>query len=169
MSASIGADLVGVMDFAVAKGPGCRTVRALGLASLVHLVAIAVEDIAEAVPKGFVGANDAIYLTAADDGSIYSVNIDDSGQDGVALFGASDNVTIHDTKISGCTRFGINNRGDNNHFIGNRIDTTGSDGIFLQAGGTNCICALNRISGWTGEAIDNDEPSSEVAHNQLIV
>ena len=115
------------------------------------------------------GANDVIMLTNADDGEIFSVHITDSGQDGISLFAASDHVNIHDNNIMGCARYGINNRSDDNHFIGNRIDTTGDDGIFLQAGGTNCICALNRISGWTGEAIDNNEPSSEVAHNQLIV
>lgn len=116
-----------------------------------------------------VGANDAIDLTNADDGEVHSVHIDDSGQDGISLFAASDHVNVHNNNISNCGRFGINNRSDDNHFISNRINDTGDDGIFLQAGGTNCIVTGNRISGWTGEAIDNNEPSNEVAHNQLIV
>ena len=116
-----------------------------------------------------VGASDAIMLTNADDGEIFGVHIDDSGQDGISLFAASDNNNIHDNKITGCARFGINNRSDDNHFVDNRIDNTGDDGMFLQAGGTNNLVTQNRISNWTNEAIDNNDPSNTVAHNNLIV
>jgi len=116
-----------------------------------------------------VGANDVITLTNADDGSIFSNHIDDSGQDGISLFAASDNIDVHDNKIYGCARFGINNRSDDNHFTANRIDGTGSDGMFLQAGGTYNVVTENRISGWVGEGIDNDEPTNQVAHNVTAV
>lgn len=115
------------------------------------------------------GANDAITLINADNGEIFSVTIDESGQDGIIIDGDSDDNNIHDNKITNCTRFGVNNSGDDNQIINNRIETTGDDGMFLQAGGTNNSISLNRISAWTGEAIDNDEVSNEVNHNLLIV
>ena len=116
-----------------------------------------------------VGANDALSLVDADDGEIFSLVIDDSGQDGIIIDGDSSSVNIHDNNISGCTRYGINNSGDNNQIQGNRIDTTGDDGIWLQAGGTYCVIVENRISGWTGEGIDNDESTNQVAHNITAV
>jgi len=111
------------------------------------------------------GANDAVSLVNADDGEIFSVVIDDSGQDGIAIDAATADVNIHDNKISNCTRYGINNIGDDIQIMGNRIDTTGNDGIWIQAAAANTIVSLNRISNWTGEAIDDDSGTTEVAHN----
>ena len=116
-----------------------------------------------------VGANDVITLINADDGEIFGVVIDDSGQDGIIIDADSTDVDIHDNKISNCTRYGINNSGDDNHIKGNRIDTTGNDGIWLQAGGTYCIVIENRVSGWVGEGIDSDEPTNQVDHNITAV
>ena len=168
---TLGANVV-VLALVYLYGSGCATILTIPAATDNCIEVNAVTDWKIALMTlrtTGAGANDVISLTNADDGCIFSVHIDDSGQDGISLFAASDHVDIHDNKISGCARFGINNRSDDNHFVANRIDDTGDDGIFLQAGGTNCLCALNRISGWTGEAIDNNEPSVEVAHNQLIV
>lgn len=115
------------------------------------------------------GANDGISLVNADDGEIFGVVVDDSGQDGIIIDANSDDNNIHDNKISNCTRYGVNNAGDDNHVKGSRINTTGSDGVWLQAGGTNNIVTANRVSGWVGEGIDNDDPSNGVSHNITAV
>ena len=115
------------------------------------------------------GANDAISLVNADDGEIFSVVIDDSGQDGIIIDGNTVDVNIHDNKISNCTRYGINNAGDDNQIVDNRIDATGDDGMWLQAGGTYNIVTTNRVSGWVGEGIDADEPTNQVDHNITAV
>jgi len=111
------------------------------------------------------GANDVISLVNADNGEIFSVIIDDSGQDGIIIDADSSDVAIHDNKISNCIRYGINNLGDDMQIMGNRIDTTGNDGIWLQAGGTYCVVTENRVSGWVGEGIDSDEPTNNLGHN----
>ena len=115
------------------------------------------------------GANDALTLVNADDGEIFGLVIDDSGQDGIIIDGDCSNVKIHDNDISVCTRYGVNNSGDDVQIRGNRIATTGNDGVWIQAAAANSIVALNRISGWTGEAIDDDSATTEVAHNIVVV
>lgn len=111
------------------------------------------------------GANDVILLVDADDGEIFGVVIDDSGQDGLVIDGDSVGNDIHNIKVSTCARYGFNLAGDDNRFVDNRIDGTGNDGIWVQATAINNIVALNRISNWVGEAIDVDNVNNEVVHN----
>ena len=116
-----------------------------------------------------IGANDAINVNGGTIGEIFSVYISASSQDGISIDNNSYSINIHDNVITQILRYGINHLGFNCHIHDNRINTTGNDGIWLQATGTNNLVSGNRIDGWTGEAIDNDAPSNEVAHNQLIV
>ena len=116
-----------------------------------------------------VGANDGILVNGGGGGEIFGVFVDVSGQDGISISATAADMKIHDNFIGTITRYGINNQGDDCQIQDNRINGTGNDGIWLQAAGTNNIVTGNRIDGWTGEAIDNDAPSNEVAHNQIIV
>lgn len=108
------------------------------------------------------GANDAISLVNADDGEIFSVIIDDSGQDGIIIDDDCSNVKIHDNEISTCTRYGINNSGDNVQIRGNRVDATGNDNIWIQDTADATIVRNNRLSNWTGEALDDDGTNTDL-------
>ncbi len=108
------------------------------------------------------GANDALTLVDADDGEIFSIVIDDSGQDGIIVDGDCSNVNIHDNMISTCTRYGINNSGDNVQIRGNRVDATGDDNIWVQATADGTIVRENRLSNWTGEALDDDGTNTDI-------
>lgn len=77
------------------------------------------------------GASDAIALVDADDGEIFSVVIDDSGQDGISVDVDCVNIRIHDNDISGCVRRGIYNFSDEIILTDNRVSVC-EDGIYFE-------------------------------------
>lgn len=94
----------------------------------------------------------------------------DSDQDAISIAAASNQCFIRRNYLyANIDRYGINLSSDDCVISGNRVNGTGDNGIYLQAGGTNNIVVENRVSGWVGEAIDNDDSSNNVSHNNTTV